>query len=165
MSIQPGLLAQMPFNQRVDAIRVEILRVPDNRNLSDQQVQQMALKHASSYETRQPQQTSYQPSPPMGGLQMQMFMSMLGQMMQAMSQLGGGFSSFLGGSQTPNLVNQPANHYGTPSPGGYGGSSYGNGGSSYGGGGGPAYPQQPQPAYKPTPPPAPKPPAKKGGYA
>jgi len=160
MSTHPGLLAQMPFNQRVDAIRAEILRVP-NRNLSDQQVQQMALKDAISYENRPPQHTPYQPSPPMGGLQMQMFMSMLGQMMQAMSQLGGGFSSFLGGSQTPNLVNQPANHYGTPSPGGYGGSSYGGGGSSYGGG----YPQQPQPAYKPTPPPAPKPPAKKGGYA
>jgi len=87
-----------------------------------------------------------------------MMMSMLSQIMQAMSSLGGGFSSFMGGSpvgpgQTPGGYGGPATGgYGAPAPGGYGGGGYGG------------YAPQVT-SYQPAPAPAPKPPVKKGGYA
>lgn len=111
-----------------------------------------------SYQTPSP----YQPG---GSSQMQMIMALLTQMMQSMSQLGGGFSNFLGGPQQPYQGN--SNYPPISSPTGYGGGGY-NGSPGY-------QVNNYQPTnYKPTAypvqtpnfqQPAPQPPAKKGGYA
>jgi hypothetical protein len=160
------LIPRLPFQQRVEAIKAEILRVPSSRNLSEAEIHKQALKEAQSYENRPSQPRSYSPSTQMSSQQSMMFMSLLSQMMQAMSQLGGGFSSFLGSPQPRNYYGPQTNHqvgYG-PNIGqgtGYGPSVNYNHQPSYQ----QAYTPAPAPAYTPAPAPAPQPPAKKGGYA
>ena len=100
MSTLRSHIAQLPFEARVSAIRAEIFRSPNAQKLSDAEVQRMAVAEAKELERPRPTQLS-QPAPQMCGYQMQMFMAFMLQMMQSMLQLGGGFSSFLGGPQTP----------------------------------------------------------------